>query len=684
MRAKIKERTKFSSSILMNKSETKKRIEKLKKLIRHHRYLYHVLDRQEISDSALDSLKKELFDLEQKYPEFITSDSPTQRIGGMPLKKFKKIKHSKKMLSFNDAFSTQDMKDWEKRIKKLLTIKEKENLSYFCELKFDGLAIELIYKNNILRTGATRGNGIIGENVTQNIKTINSIPLKLRNNISKEIIVRGEAIIFKKEFLKINELREKNGLSIYSNPRNIAAGSIRQLDSKIMAERNLNFFCYDLISDLGQIDHKQGHKILKELGFKVNLHTKLCKNLEEVFQFHKKWEAKRQDLKYEIDGIVVIVNDNEIFNKLSVIGKSPRGAIAYKFPLEQAETIIKDIKVQVGRTGAVTPVAYLKPVKVGGVIISKATLHNEDEIKRLGVKIKDTVIVGRAGDVIPMVVKVLKELRTGQEIEFNMPKFCPYCQTKLVKKRGEVIWHCPNSKCESRQKRYFSYFVSRPGFNIEGLGPRIIEQLFEKGFISDPADIFNLSKKDLLSLPGFAQKAVKNLIEAIRVKKEISFPKFIYSLGINQVGEETSQDLANYFENLENLKKASMEKLINLKDIGPETAESIYNWFQQKDNIKILQKLKRFGVKIKYKTVNTKNKVLGGKVFTLTGSLDKLSRDKAKERIKELGGKISESVSKNTDFLILGKNPGSKFPKAKKLNIKIINEQEFLLLITNK
>jgi len=612
----------------------------------------------------LDSLKKELFDLEQKYPEFITSDSPTQRIGGVPLKKFEKIKHSQPMLSFNDAFSREDMKDWEKRIKKLLTIEEAKNLGYFCELKFDGLAIELDYKNNILQTGATRGNGIIGENVTQNIKTIDFIPLELRknDNLKKEIIVRGEAIIFKKEFLKINKLREEANLSVYSNPRNIAAGSIRQLDSKVTAQRNLSFFCYDLISDLGQTDHEQEHGILKGLGFKVNSHTKFCKNLKEVFQFHKKWKEK-------------------IFNKLGSIGKSPRGAIAYKFPLKQAETIIEDIKVQVGRTGAVTPVAYLKPVKVGGVIVSRATLHNEDEIKRLGVKIKDTVIIGRAGDVIPMVVSVLKELRTGKEIKFNMPKLCPYCKSKLIKQRGEVIWRCPNSKCGSRQKRYFSYFVSRQGFNIEGLGPKIIEQLFDRKFISDPADIFNLQEKDLLTLKGFAQKAVRNLIESIEAKKEISFSKFIYALGIDQVGEETAQDLTNYFKNLQDLQKTSLEKLIDIKDIGPETAESIYNWFQERDNLEILDKLRKFGIKIKYKVKSIKNKVLLGKVFALTGSLDKLSRDKAKEMIKELGGKISEGISKNTDFLILGKNPGSKFEKAKKLNIKIISEKEFLLLI---
>jgi len=665
----------------MNKAEVKKRIDKLKKLINHHRYLYHVLDRQEISDSALDSLKKELFELEQKYPEFITSDSPTQRIEGKPLKKFEKIKHSQSMLSFNDAFSIKDMEDWEKRIKKLLTEQEIKDLNYFCELKFDGLAIELIYKNNILQTGATRGDGLIGENVTQNIKTINAIPLRLREKKEKEIIVRGEAIIFKKEFLKINEIREKAGLSIYSNPRNIAAGSIRQLDSKITAERNLNFFCYDLVTNLDQRTHEQEHEILKKLGLKVNTHTKFCNNLKEVFQFYKKWEVKRQELGYEIDGIVIIVNNNKIFNKLGRIGKSPRGAIAYKFPLEQVQTVVKDIKVQVGRTGAVTPVAYLKPVKVGGVVVSRATLHNEDEIKRLGIRIKDTVIIGRAGDVIPMVVSVLKELRTGKEEKFIMPKLCPYCKTKLVKKRGDVIWRCPNSRCESRQKRYFSYFVSRPGFNIEGLGPKIVEQLFEKGFISDPADIFNLQEQDLLTLEGFAQKAVENLIESINNKKQINFPRFIYSLGIDQVGEETAQDLANCFKNLEEFKKSSLERLINIRDIGPETANSIYNWFRKRDNLRILEKLNKFGVKIKYKVKNTKKQILLGKVFALTGTLEKLSRDKAKERIKELGGKVSENINKNTDFLVLGGNPGSKLAKAKKLNIKILKEKDFLSLI---
>ena len=660
----------------MAKEQVKKRIEKLKKLINYHRYLYHVLDKQEISDAVLDSLKKELFNLEQEYPEFITPDSPTQRIGGVPLKKFEKVKHFQLMLSFNDAFSEKDMKDWEERIKKLLTQEEIEKLDYFCELKFDGLAIELIYRNGVLEIGSTRGDGIIGENVTQNIKTIETIPLRLREE--EEVIVRGEAIIFKKDFLKINKIREESDLPIYANPRNVAAGSIRQLDSKITAQRKLTFFAYDLVSNLGQTTHQEEHKILKDLGFKTDPHNRSCKDLKEVFKFREKWKKDREKLEYEVDGIVAIVNQNEIFQKLGRVGKAPRGAIAYKFPLKQSETIIKEIKIQIGRTGALTPIACLKPVQVGGVTISRATLHNEDEIKRLGVRIGDTVIVGRAGDVIPKIIKVLKELRTGKEKIFKMPKVCPRCGTKLVRPRGEVIWYCLNPNCQARERRYLRHFVSKGAFDIEGLGPRIIDQLFEKNLISDPADIFQLKEGDLVLLEGFAEKAAENLILAIKVKKEIDFARFIYALGIKEVGEETAQDLTNYFKNLGDLEKVSKENLIQIKDIGPETAESIYNWFHQKTNLQLLKKLKQSGIKIRYPRPSTKHKILSGKTFVLTGSLINLTREEAKEKIRDLGGKISEVVSKNTDFLVLGKEPGSKLQEAKKLGIKIISEKRFL------
>jgi len=687
----------------VTRKQAKQRIEKLKKLINHHRYLYHVLDKQEISDAALDSLKKELFNLEQKYPEFITPDSPTQRVGGLPLKKFEKIKHSQPMLSFNDAFSEEDMEDWEERIKKLLNEKgtvpdQGQSLSYFCELKFDGLAIELIYRTPtkggypILKTGSTRGDGIIGENVTQNLKTIDSIPLRLRREEEKEIIVRGEAIIFKKDFLKINKMREKAGLPVYANPRNVAAGSIRQLDPKITAQRNLTFFAYDLISNLGQTTHQEEHKILKDLGFKTNPYSRFCKDLKEVFEFREQWKKNREKLEYEIDGIVAIVNQNKIFQKLGVVGKAPRGAIAYKFPLKEAETIVEDIKIQVGRTGAVTPVACLKPVKVGGVTISRATLHNEDEIKRLGVKIGDTVIVGRAGDVIPEVVKVLKELRTGKEKIFRMPELCPYCQTKLVKPEGEVIRRCPNSKCQARQRRYLYHFVSKGAFNIEGLGPRIIDQLFEKNLISDPADIFQLKEGDLIPLEGFAEKAAENLISAIKAKKEIDFARFIYALGLKEVGEETSALLAQKLkfkseklkieELTEAFQKLSLEDLQSIKDIGPVAAQSIYDWFRQKQNIMFLEKLGKVGITIKNYQLPTTNYKLSGKTFVLTGSLTNLTREEAKEKIRNLGGKVSEAVSKKTDFVVVGREPGAKLEQAKKMGVKIISDKEFLKMFT--
>jgi DNA ligase (NAD+) len=665
----------------MNKPEAKKRIEKLREVINHHRYLYHVLDKQEISDSALDSLKEELFNLEQKYPEFITPDSPTQRVEGLPLKKFEKVRHSQSMLSFNDAFSEEDMKDWEERIKKLLIQEEIGEINYFCELKFDGLAIELIYKKGVLETGSTRGDGIIGENVTQNIKTIDSLPLRLRRKQEKEIIVRGEAIIFKKDFLKINKIREKAGLPVYANPRNIAAGSIRQLDPKITAQRNLTFFAYDLISDLSQTNHQEEHKILKDLGFKTDPHNRFCKNLEEVFEFREQWKKDREKLEYEIDGIVAIVNQNKIFQKLGVVGKAPRGAIAYKFPLKEAETIVEDIKIQIGRTGAVTPVAYLKPVEVGGVTISRATLHNEDEIKRLGVKIGDTVIVGRAGDVIPGVVKVLKELRTGKEKVFKMPKVCPFCGTKLVKPTEKVIRRCPNPNCQARQRRYLCHFVSKGAFDIEGLGPRIIDQLFEKNLISDPADIFHLKEGDLIPLEGFAEKAAKNLVAAIKAKKEIDFARFIYALGLKEVGEETSALLAQKLKT-EAFQKLSLEDLRSIKDIGPVTAQSIYDWFRQKQNIMFLEKLGKVGITIKNYKLPTTNYKLSGKTFVLTGSLTNLTREEAKEKIRNLGSKVSETVSKKTDFVVVGREPGSKLEQARRLGVKIISDKEFLKIIT--
>jgi len=679
----------------MIKKEARQRIEKLKKLIEHHRYLYHVLDRQEISEAALDSLKKELFNLEQEFPELITSDSPTQRIGGKPLEKFKKVRHSQPMLSFNDAFSKEDMEDWLERISKLLIPEERKKIDFFCELKIDGLAIELIYEKGIFKIGSTRGNGILGEDITQNLKTIEAIPLRLRekedltekskkidlNRLQATIITRGEVFISKKEFEKLNKEQGKKGLAKYANPRNVAAGSIRQLNPKITAKRRLDSYAYDLISDLGQKTHQEEHEILKTLGLKTNPYNKFCKNLAEVFEFHKSWQQKRERLPYEIDGIVVIVNSNKIFGKLGVVGKAPRGAIAFKFALKQATTIVEDIKIQVGRTGALTPVAYLNPVQVGGVTISRATLHNENEIKRLDVKIGDTVIVGRAGDVIPDIIKVLPELRTGKEKTFKMPKFCPICGSKIIKLEREVLARCPNTRCFAKQRRYFHHFVSKGAFNVIGLGPKIIDKLIEEGLVSDPADIFQLKEGDIIPLERFAEKSAKNLIESIQSRKKITLARFIYALGIRNVGEETALDLAEIFGSLEKIKKASLEDLQKIRDIGPVVAKSIYEWFQQKRNTELLDKLRKFGVEIESLKIKAKSLKLKGLTFVLTGSLEIMAREEAKERIRELGGEISESVSKKTNYVIVGKEPGSKFNIAKKLKVKTIEEREFLNML---
>ncbi len=444
-----------------------------------------------------------------------------------------------------------------------------------------------------------------------------------------------------------------------------------------------------MITDFGQETHEEKHKILRALGFKINSYSRRCRSLKEIFNYHKYCQKIRKNLPYEIDGIAVIINSNKIFEKLSTVGKTPRGAIAFKFPLKQSETVVEDIKVQIGRTGALTPVAYLRPIKVAGVTISRATLHNEDEIKRLGVKIGDTVIVGRAGDVIPNVVKVLPELRTGKEKEFRMPKYCPVCGSKIVKLPGEVVYYCPNLNCFARQCRYLNHFISKGAFDIEGLGPKIIDQLIESGLVSDPADLFELKEGDIISLERFAEKSAENLIKAIQSKKKITPARFIYALGIKNVGEETAGDLIKYFGNLDKIRSVKIENLEKVKDIGSIVAKSIYDWFRQKRNMKLLEKLKRVGVRIESQKswmpagrlpegLQVKSQKLGGLIFVLTGTLEFMSREKAKEKIREFGGDISESVSRKTDFVVVGKEPGLKYQKAKKLGIKTIDEKGFL------
>lgn len=673
------------------KEEIRKRIEKLRKVINYHRYLYHVLNKQEISPDALDSLKHELYKLEQRYPEFITPDSPTQRVAGKPLEGFKKVEHKVPMLSIEDVFSPEELYEWEEYLKRL---EPQAKFDYFCELKIDGFGISLIYKNGIFVEGSTRGDGKIGEDVTQNLKTIESIPLRLeiheklptkeieektKKLIKKgEIEIRGEVYMEKKDFEKFNKEREKKGLPPYSNPRNLAAGSIRQLDPKLAASRPLKFLAYDIITDLGQKTHSQEHRILKALGFKTD-EGKECKNLEEVIEYWREIAKKRDLLPFQIDGVVVNVNDNKLFSKLGVAGKSPRGVRAFKFSPKQATTQILDVVFQVGRTGAVTPVAHLKPVEVGGVTITRATLHNEDQIKKLGVKIGDTVIVERAGDVIPAVVKVIEDLRTGKEKTIKFPRKCPVCQSPLKRKEGEAVWRCENPDCPAKKKEFLHHFVSKKAFDIVGLGPKIVDQLVKENLISKPSDIFELKEGDLIPLERFAEKSAKNLIKAIQKSKKIPLSKFIYALGIRHVGEETAIDLAQYFGSLEKLKKASLEELERIPDIGPEVSKSIYNWFREKRNKKLIEELLKAGIKILPPPKIGKR--LKGKVFVLTGTLSSMTRSEAEKRIRLLGGHPSSSVSKNTDYVVVGENPGSKLEKAKKLGVKIISEKEFLEMI---
>ncbi len=685
----------------MKRQEAKQRIEKLKKEINYHRYLYHVLDRQEISDAAHDALKNELEELELQFPELVTADSPTQRVGGEPLEKFKKVAHSAPMLSFNDAFSEEEMREWEERIVKLLP-KEK-HYSYYCELKIDGLAISLIYEHEVLKTGSTRGDGKVGEDVTQNLRTIASLPLRLLEKeraiasirkLKKSLVpgfkkkyrgrveVRGEVFITKKEFARINRDRKKQGASSFANPRNIAAGSVRQLDPKVTASRRLDSFAYALMSDLGQETHEDEHILLSALGLKTNNNNKYCKSLREVFDFYTRWAPNREKLPYEIDGIVVIVNDNSVFRRLGTVGKASRGAIAYKFAGMEAVTRVEDIKVQVGRGGSLTPVATLRPARVAGVVITHATLHNMDETIRLDVKIGDTVIVQRAGDVIPDIVRVLPKLRTGKERAFRMPKKCPVCGSRVVRHKGEVAHYCTNKKCFARSHKWIKYFVSRGAFDIEGLGDKIIEQLMNEGLVSDPADLFKLTEGDLVPLERFAAKSAANLVAALKTGKHISFPRFIYALGIKHVGEETAIDLAKNFGSVESLQHATLEQLQSIRDIGGVVAKSVHEWFRDKENVKFLQNLKKAGVKIKSEKREAKSEKLRGKTFVFTGELGRFTRDEARDKVRELGGESASSVSKSTAYVVIGSDPGSKYEKAKKLGVKILNEKEFLKLIS--
>ena len=673
-----------------SKTEAKSRIDHLKQAIDHYRYSYHVLDKNELTDEALDSLKKELFDLELEYPEFQTPDSPTQRVGGEPLKEFQKVTHEERMLSFNDAFSEADMEAWFSRLENYLKVKVKPE--FYCELKIDGLAIELIYENGIFVQASTRGDGYIGEDVTQNIKTIEAIPLKLKESskypIPKKLTVRGEVFLTKKEFERINKALAKEDKATFANPRNLAAGSIRQLDPKITSSRKLDSFEYDIVGDNGEANHETEHEILHAWGFKINTHNKRVSSLKEVFKLREYWDKHRESLPYEIDGLVVIHNSNQVFINGGVAGKAPRAAIAYKFSPREATTIVEDIKVYVGRTGTLTPVAILKAVELAGITITHATLHNYDEIERLGVKIGDTVVVSRAGDVIPQINRVLTELRTGREKTFKMPTKCPVDGSPVIKEN--VYYRCSNDNCGARLREGLYHFVSRGAFNMEGLGGKIIDRFLDEGLIKDASDIFILKKGDIEVLERFGEKSAVNIIAEVEKKKRITLRRFIYSLGIIHVGEETANLLANYLHlKNHNLSRPAdlvtafadltHENLEEIEDVGPIVGASIFSWFKNKANLNLLKKFDAVGVR--FQSVAGQSNKLKGLTFVVTGSLETYSRDGVKEIIRSLGGEINESVSKKTNYLLAGAAPGSKYDKAKELGVKILSESDFKKLI---
>ncbi len=721
----------------MNKQEAKNRIAKLSAEINKLRYEYHVLDKPDVTDVVYDSLTTELRELEEQFPDLRAVDSPTQKIGGKPLDKFQKVQHAVRQWSFDDVFSLKELVAWEEKVLRMVEKLEGGqsgkgglgNVEYVAEIKIDGLKIILTYDRGIFVRGATRGDGVIGEDVTENLKTIYSLPLKLNQPVSGVFV--GECFLSKSELARINREREKRGEALFANSRNAAAGSIRQLDPKIAASRKLDCFIYDIDLLEGKYfpeTQTEELKLLKDLGFNVNKEARLCKSVAEIEEFYQDWIYKKDNQNYGIDGVVLKINSRKLQEALGYTGKSPRWGVAYKFPAEKVTTVVEDITVQVGRTGALTPLAHLRPVLVAGSTVSRATLHNEDEIKRLDIKIGDTVVIHKAGDVIPEIVEVLTGLRTGSEKKFHMPKICPICGGKVAREvlvedgprpRGRgpssdesggptlsAATYCLNKNCFAVEMEKLIHFVSKKGFNIDGMGDRIVEHLLSENLISDAAEIFELEKGDLEPLERFAEKSAQNLIEAIEASKKIAVEKFIFALGIRHVGEETAVLIArainteitnskiqtpNYkIQNLDDIIKyfpgITVEDWTSIKGIGEKSAESLMVWFGDKNNLKVLEKMEQAGVEVLMGEKGVKGSKEGkakllDKTIVLTGELESFTRDEAKDIIRREGGSVSSSVSKNTSFVLAGENPGSKHQKALQLGVKIINEKEFREMI---
>lgn len=663
----------------MTEKEAKQKIEKLSKELHYHNWRYYVLDDPIISDQKYDQMLRELEELEEKFPKFKSDTSPTQRVGAKPLDKFKKYEHLIPMLSLANAFSPEEVEAFDQRVKRFLKLDQE--IEYAVEYKMDGLAVEIIYEDGELIAAATRGDGVVGEEITQNIKTIHSIPLKLMGDFPKKIDVRGEVFMPLNDFKKLNQERMKEEKPLFANPRNAAAGSVRQLNSKITASRNLDFFCYGAgeIKGVSFDTHIETLEALKTYGLKVNPNFKKCKGVKEVFQLFQKTLHQREKLPYEIDGIVIKVNHFDLQRRLGAIGRSPRWAVAYKFQAKQETTKIKDILVQVGRTGALTPVAILEPVIVGGVKVSRATLHNQDEIDRKDVRMGDTVFVQRAGDVIPEVLKVVTSARTGKEKKFKMPEKCPICESSVIQEAEEAVARCTGLNCPAKLKESLIHFASRDAMDIEGLGRKMVEHLVDAKLIRRFSDIYDLTKEKILKLERQGEKSAQNLIDAIENSKKKPLEKLIYALGIRHVGENTAKMLVKHFSSLNELMKASKEDLKKIHDVGTIIVEFIYQFFQNPKNIEEIKRLLSKG--ITFTKAAKKEGVFSNKTFVLTGALPSYSRSEVKKIIEEQGGHVSSSVSQNTDYVLAGEEPGSKFKKAKELGIKILSEEEFQKMI---
>lgn len=665
----------------LTKEQAVLEIEALRKQIDEYNYHYYVLDQPKIADYDFDMLMRKLLELENQFPELVTPHSPTQRVGGQPAKGFDKVRHPKALLSLANAFSPEELRAFDARVRSTLDITE---IEYVVELKIDGLAISLIYEDGLLMRGATRGDGEWGEDVTFNIRTIASIPLKLQGNRWPELLdVRGEVYLPRQELARLNIVREANGEPLFANPRNAAAGSLRQLDPKVTAKRNLAIFTYAIGRHEGVElhTHVQSLEYLQELGFKVNPHYKVCTGIEQAIEYCLSWADKRVDLGYDTDGMVIKVNSLAHQQQLGATARDPRWAIAYKFPAEKATTVVEDIFIGVGRTGVLTPTAILKPVRLAGTTVSRATLHNEDYIQDKDIRIGDTVLVHKAGEIIPEVVAVVTEKRTGDEQEFIMPSYCPECGGPVIRKEGEVAHKCVNLHCPALLREGLIHFVSRDAMNIDGLGPAVIEMLLDSEVVKDAADLYALTAEQVINLERMGEKSAQNLVAAIANSKQAGLARLLFALGIRHVGVKAASLIARRFREIEKVQAASMEEFLTIDEIGPKIAESVVAYFSASENLVLIEKLKTAGVKTTEDSVSIEGGKLAGLTFVLTGTLDNFTRQQAGELIEQQGGKVSSAVSKKTSYVVAGAEAGSKLEKAQKLGVKILDEAEFTRLI---